>query len=225
MKKLERLVIQFLKSIIDPLLDRFQLAHRVDDAVFLGFYVRQHLDSPIIPSKLFEKIQNVGVPKSMCLWILEFLLNRPQVVEIRGNLLPSLYLFNGMHQGSGLSPKLYISWIYIYHESTQILKVADDTIVLRLIINSDESEYRDSINKRICWCMENNRELNVNKTKEMIVDLRRKISSHISPLLIDGRTVEIFQFFKFLGSIISNNLKWELNVDTVVKKACTFEEG
>ena len=53
----------------------------------------------------------------------------------------------------------------------------------------------------------------------MIVDLRRKISSHLSPLLIDGRTVEIFQYFKFLGSIISNNLKWELNVDTVVKKA------
>ena len=91
-----------------------------------------------------------------------------------------------------------------YHESTQVLIFAGDTIVLRLIINSDESEYRDSINKRICWCRENNRELNVNKTKEMIVDLRRKISSHISPLLIDGRTVEIFQCFKFLGSIISN---------------------
>ena len=75
MKSLERLVLQFLKSIIDPLLGRFQFAYRenrsVDDAVSLGlFYVFQHLDSlntygrilfvgygsafnAIIPSKLF----------------------------------------------------------------------------------------------------------------------------------------------------------------------------
>ena len=76
------------------MLDRFQFAYRenrsVDDAVSLVlFYILQHLDSPdtyamvrfvdynsafniITPSKLFEKIQNVGVPLSMCLWILDF---------------------------------------------------------------------------------------------------------------------------------------------------------
>ena len=84
MKTLERLVLQFLKSIIDPLLNQFQFAYRnnrsVDDAVALGlFYVVQHLDSPnayarillvdfssafntIIPSNLFDKLQNLGVP-------------------------------------------------------------------------------------------------------------------------------------------------------------------
>ena len=40
MKTLERLVLQFLKSIIDPSLDRFQFAYRenrsVDDAISLG---------------------------------------------------------------------------------------------------------------------------------------------------------------------------------------------
>ena len=109
MKTLERLVIPFLKSIIDPLLGRFQFEYRenrfVDDAVSLGlFYVLQYLDSPIIPPKLFEKIQNVGVPQPMCLWILKFLLNKPQVVKIGGNLSSSLTLFTGTHV---LSPKLY----------------------------------------------------------------------------------------------------------------------
>ena len=37
--------------------------------------------------------------------------------------------------------------------------------------------------------------------------------------MIDGRTVEIVQHFKFLGSTISSNLKWELNVVNIVKKA------
>ena len=105
-----------------------------------------------------------------------------------------------------------------------------------LITNSDESEYRDQVNKLInwcgenklinwCgknkllnWCGENNLELNVNKTKEMIVYFRRKKSS-LSPLLIDGKTVEIVQHVQFLGFTISNDLKSELNIDTIVKKA------
>ena len=37
--------------------------------------------------------------------------------------------------------------------------------------------------------------------------------------MIDGRTLEIVQHFKFLGSTISSNLKWELNVVNIVKKA------
>jgi hypothetical protein len=91
--------------------------------------------------------------------------------------------------------------------------------MIALITNSDESEYRDQVNKLIGWCNDNNLELNVNKTKEMIVDSKRKKSSPSSPLVTDGRTVEIVQHFKFLGSTISSNLKLELNVVNIVKKA------
>ena len=105
------------------------------------------------------------------------------------------------------------------HVHTKILKFADDTTVIGLITNSDESEYRDQVNKHISWCNDNNLEFNVNKTKEMIVDFRRKKSSPSSSLVIDGKTVDIVQHFKFLDSTISSNLKWELNVDNIVKKA------
>ena len=70
------------------------------------------------------------------------------------------------------------------------------------------------MNKLINWCSENNLELNVNKRKEIIVDFRKKKSPPLSPLLIDGWTEEIVQYFKFLDSTISNNFKWELNIDT-----------
>ena len=36
--------------------------------------------------------------------------------------------------------------------------------------------------------------------------------------MIDSRTIEIVQHFKFHGFTISINLKWELNIDTIVKK-------
>ena len=103
----------------------------------------------------------------MCLWILDFLLNRPQVVKIVSNLSSSLTLSTGYASGLVLSPMLYSLFTYDYvfcHESTQILKFADDTTVLGLIANSDESGYRDQLNKLISWCSENNLDLNVNKT-------------------------------------------------------------
>ncbi|KAK2185364.1 hypothetical protein NP493_239g07020 [Ridgeia piscesae] len=149
MKKLERL---FLKSIIDPLLDQFQFAYRnnrpVDDAVALGlFYILQHLDSPntyarilfvdfssafntIMPSKLFDKIQSLSIPQSICLWILDFLLNRPQVVKIGDNLSSSVTLSTGTPQGCVLSPMLYSVFTHdclSCHVRTKILKFAADT--------------------------------------------------------------------------------------------------
>ncbi|KAK2186914.1 hypothetical protein NP493_182g00022 [Ridgeia piscesae] len=176
MKTLERLVLQFLKSVIDPFLDQFQFAYcnnrSVDDAVALGlFYVLQHLDSPntyarilfvdfssafntIIPSKHFDNIQVLGVPQSMCLWIFDFLLNRPQVVKIGDNVSSSVTLSIGTPQGCVLSPMLYSLFTYDYlfcHVRTQILTFADDTTVIGLITHSDESEYRDKVNKLISW--------------------------------------------------------------------------
>ena len=142
-------------------------------------------------------------------------------MKIGGNLSSSLILSTGTPQCCVLSPMLYSLFTYdcaSCHKSTQILKFADDTTVQGLITNSNESEYRDQVNKLINWCGENNLELNVSKTKEMIVDFRRK-KSPLSTLLIDGKTVEIVQHVKFLGSMISSDLKWELNVDTIVKKA------
>ena len=53
----------------------------------------------------------------------------------------------------------------------------------------------------------------------MIVDFKRKKSSPPSPIVIDGRTVEIVKHFKFLGSTISSNLQWELSVVNIAKKA------
>ena len=158
----------------------------------------------------------------MCLWILDFLLSRPQVVKIRDSLSSSVTLSTGTPQGCVLSPMFYSLYTHdclSCHVRTKILKFADDTTVIGLITNSDESEYRDQVNKLISWCNDNNLELNVNKTKEIIVDFRTKKSSPPSPLVIDDRTVEIVQYFKFIGSTISSNHKWELNVVNIVKKA------
>ena len=48
------------------------------------------------------------------------------------------------------------------------------------------------------WCKDNNLSLNGIKTKEKIVDYRKRRAEH-APILIDGAVVEQVESFKFLG--------------------------
>ena len=101
--------------------------------------------------------------------------------------------------------------------SKLIFKFADDTIVVGQISNNDETEYRNEIENLVNWCNNNNLSLNVNKTKGIVIDVR-KHREH-APVYINGDEVERVKSFKFLGVQITNNLSWSPHADTVVKKA------
>lgn len=49
--------------------------------------------------------------------------------------------------------------------------------------------------------------INVDKTREMIIDFRRSWSEH-APLYISGRTLERVENIKFFGLWISQDLGW-----------------
>ena len=51
------------------------------------------------------------------------------------------------------------------HAYTSIIKCADDTTVVGLIINNDKTAYREEVRALGVWCQENNLSPNVNKTK------------------------------------------------------------
>ncbi|KAI4876464.1 hypothetical protein NFI96_002534 [Prochilodus magdalenae] len=90
--------------------------------------------------------------------------------------------------------------------------------VVGLISKNDESAYREEVQRLTDWCRTNNLSLNVDKTKEMVVDFRRTRRDH-SPLHIDGSTVEIVKSTKFLGVHLAEDLTWSLNTSTITKKA------
>ncbi len=55
------------------------------------------------------------------------------------------------------------------------------------------------------------------KTVEMIVDFRRNPPA-LPPLTIMNSTVAAVESFKFLGTTISQDLKWNTHTDSIVKK-------
>ena len=148
-------VLNFLNSKLPNKFDPFQFAYNrnrsVDDAISINLHeILQHLEmkksyarvlfidfssafNTIIPSKLrFKLINDLELPISICNWILDFLLNRTQVVKVGDNLSSVLTLSTGTPQGCPLSPKLYslfTSDCKANHLNTMVVKFADDTTV------------------------------------------------------------------------------------------------
>ncbi len=223
MKVFERLLKKHICSSIPATLDPLQFAYRpnrsTDDAISQvlhsslthidsknGNYVRlQFIDyssafNTIVPTKLAVKLSDLGLNTSLCDWIQDFLTARPQVVKVGQFTSNSITLNIGAPQGCVLSPLLYSLYTHdcvSSHSSTSIIKFADDTVVLGLINNDDETAYLDEVERLTSWCQDNCLSLNVSKTKELIVDFRKRQQQPYTPLMISGTPVERVSSFKY----------------------------
>ncbi len=103
--------------------------------------------------------------------------------------------------------------------SVKLLKFADDITVIGLIKDGDESAYRQEVEQLAVWCSHNNLELNTLKTVEMIDDRFQENPPALPPLTIMNSTVTAVESFRFLGSTISQDLKWDNHIDSIAKKA------
>ena len=107
-----------------------------------------------------------------------------------------------------LSPLLYSLLTHdcvATHVSKSIIKFVDDTIVVDLITNNNETAFREEMRALAERCQENNLSLNVNK-QELNVDYRRQQRAHPHRRAV----------VEFLGVHITDNLKWSL--DTVCRR-------
>ena len=123
MKVFDRLLLRYLKTATDSLLDPHQFVYRanrpVEDSVCLRLHlVLKHLDHPntyarilfidnslvlntIIQHKHFVRLRLLNVNSQVYRWILDFFLNWTQVVKFNSKLSEPLTLSTGAPQGGG----------------------------------------------------------------------------------------------------------------------------
>ena len=96
------------------------------------------------------------------------------------------------------------------------MKYADDTSALGLIskmrLNIGMKFKGFPFGVRIIFL-----ELNVKKTKEIVIDFKKSIST-IRQLVINTESVEIVKLYKYLDIIINDNLSFNININNIYKR-------
>ena len=236
MKCLETFVKQYLCKEIGHLCDKFQFAYRkgrsVDDAVLTLLHsISSHLDKTktysrllfvdfssafhtIKPHILLKKLYEMEVNCKLIRWIHSYLTNRPQYVKLGCVKSGHVVTNTGAPQGCVLSPilfTLYTNDCISFSEECVLLKYADDTVIIGNITDDNTSSYRCQVDSFVKWCDTNFLNLNVKKTKELIVDFRKNNDVH-EPLIIKDEIVQTVNSYKYLGVFIDDKLSFTENV-------------
>ena len=102
------------------------------------------------------------------------------------------------------------------HFNSFLVKFADDSALLSLL-QGYEQYHGPALTEFVYWCDNSYLNLNVTKTKQMIVDFSRQKHSP-GKTIIHNNEAEIVSKYKYLGTIFDDTLKWDDNTEEIVKK-------
>jgi Reverse transcriptase (RNA-dependent DNA polymerase) len=129
----------------------------------------------------------------------------------------------GVPQGSVLGPLLFILYINDIKSAigdADINLFADDTLISVSAKTAIEAHTKmnDLLNRVSRWLKLNRLKLNTAKTKFMVVTYKKNIDYGALKLKIDDTEIERVGEIKYLGVVIDDKLKFNMNVDYIIKK-------
>ena len=95
-----------------------------------------------------------------------------------------------------------------------LYKYSDDSAMADF--SNSDSHFEQQVTKVTRWCKDSYLDLNVEKTREMVVDFRR--NGCVGELVIEGVIVEKVNEYKYLGTVLDNKLTFESDTNCIVKK-------
>ena len=233
------------EELLDPLQFAYRARRGVEDATLaLMHTITSHLDTSgtsvrvlfmdmsaafntIQHHILLEKLVNLNINANLIRWIREFLRDRPQRVLLSVNnanvsriFSDAIILNSGAPQGCILSPilfSLYINDIQIHDAILSLIKYADDlALVARLKDETSLANYHLYINTLCQNLKDRFLELNVSKTKELI--LGNTLALDLNHVVINNLDVERVDCFRYLGTHIDFKLGFNVHVEEIIKK-------
>lgn len=169
-----------------------------------------------VPHDILMKKQRLyGLSESALEWFKSYIEGRCQYVEVGGKASKVKLVCLGCFQGSIGAPLLYILYmndlVVLEEARCKVSLYADDNnYSIRLSNNTpdNKSKIESKMGGIRVYMNANRLKLNPEKTKLMILTTKNKDMHKDLRVEIDGVEIEKVTFAKFLGLIISGNMKW-----------------
>jgi len=178
-------------------------------------------------TRIVKKMHNMGFSKHFLHWILSYIGERRQFVQINDKTSELVDVQFGVPQGSILGPVLfnfYANDLNDIHDCTAF-QYADDTTFIKHCAPSDLDTTVGELNSTMRalegWSSNSNLLLNAKKTKQMLISTDQmsrvhKLEDQVPQINANGEVLERVTLHKFLGVWIQENLKWTKHVTKTV---------
>ncbi|PJE78081.1 hypothetical protein CI610_02987 [invertebrate metagenome] len=169
---------------------------------------------------LLHKLNNYGISGPLLRWITSYLSNRKQSVFINDSISSRKTINAGVPQGSVLGPLFFL--LYINDISCELSSLsrlfADDTSLSYSShdLNTIEADANADLIKLEVWSKEWLMSFNPTKTEALVISNRQL--PFIPSLTFNNTPIQITNQHKHLGVVFSNDCKWNIHVEYMVKK-------
>ncbi|MEL7309703.1 MAG: reverse transcriptase domain-containing protein, partial [Pseudomonadota bacterium] len=175
----------------------------------------------LLHSRIISACNNFHLPSHIVNWIASFLSSRKQRVSL-GEVFSSWSdVTSGIPQGSILGPILFCLAIdNLSHAcpNSSIIKYADDVSILHFLRSSSDDHLQSEWDNIVSWSQ--SACLPLNYLKCQVVDFVTKKNLSLSTVtLTDGTLLRNVPSLSLLGVVFNCDLKWNLHVDNLVKRA------
>ena len=176
-----------------------------------------HVDHSLV----LQKLCDLDVHRCLVRWVASFLTGRQQRIKIGDILSTWSGLHGGVPQGTRLGPLLFLIMVNDLHSALPMVKYVDDITLYNTGnygVASEHNSLQLAADHCLSWANENNMNINVTKTKEMVIHFSKN-ETNLPVLKLNDTMIERVSTTKLLGLNISNDLSWDDHVDSIYKKA------
>ena len=170
---------------------------------------------------LVRKLCSYDIPDPVMSWIIYILTSRKQRVKLghdcflEWGVVPA-----GVPQGMKLGPWLFIIMINELHiPATDLWKYVDDTTISDTISKNQDSHIQAAVDTLVNHVSADKFQLNDNKCKELRINFSTKNTTSFDSVVVNGMPIELVASAKILGLNVSGDLKWNCQIDSIIKKA------
>jgi hypothetical protein len=167
---------------------------------------------------VIEKLESMGVPSVLSKWMKSFLSGRKQCVKINNSVSKETYVKAGIPQGTLLGPVTFLIHINDLQPGLDTVKFVDDTTLWEACDIQDAGHLQQAADKVLEWTDANKMQLNVDKTKEMVISFSKSPVA-CPQITMSDSSIERVDSFKLLGITLNSKLTWHNHIENIHKRA------